>query len=114
MFRTTAGICLRPPQAVSSLILLTKKEEAYCLQRVAAEGFGSRKPFLSFICFRSFDLFWFDEYVSSLGIAISSSCSDTTVINVFTEECNLKFVLFTVIGKSCRLKGENERDSGSG
>lgn len=97
MFRKIAGIYL--PWAVSTLILLTKKEEARYLQRIAEEGFDSWKPFLSCICFRSFDLFWFDEYVSSLGIAIASSCSDMTVINIFTEECNLKFILFTVIGK---------------
>lgn len=52
--------------------------------------------------------------MSSLGVAIASSCSDMTVINIFTEECNLKFILFTVIGKYCNLNGENEEESGSG
>lgn len=114
MFRKIAGICPPPLWSTSSLVLLTEKEEAHCLQRIAAEGFGSWKPFLSCICFRSFDLFWFDEYVSSLGIAIASSCSDMTVINIFTEECNLKFILFIVIGKYCSLNGENKGESGSG
>lgn len=102
------------PWAVSSLILLTKKEEAHWLRRVAAEGFGSWKPFLSSVCFRSFDLFWFDDCVPSLGIAIASSCADMTVINIFTKERNLKFILFTVIDKYCSLNGENKGESGSG
>lgn len=51
--------------------------------------------------------------MSSLSIAIASSCAAMTVINIFTEGCNLKFVLFTVIGKCCSLGGENEGESGS-
>lgn len=52
--------------------------------------------------------------MSSLGTAIAASCSDMTVINIFTEKCNLKFILFTVIGKYCSLNGANEGESGSG
>lgn len=107
IFRKILGICSPPPLSVSFLILWAKKE-THCLQRAAAEGFDSWKPFLYCICLTSFDLFWFDEYVSSLGIAIASSCAVMTVINIFTERCNLKFVLFTVIGKCCSLSGENE------
>lgn len=69
---------------------------------------------MSCVCFRSLDLFWFDECVSSLGVTIASSSSDVTVINTFTEKCNLKFILFTVIGKYCSLSDENEGESGSG
>lgn len=111
IFRKIARICPPLPPAIS-LILLTK-EEAHYLQRAAVEGFDSWKHSLYCICFTSFDLFWFDEYVSSLGFAIASSCADMTVINIFTEGCNLKFILFTVIGKYCSLNGENEGQFGS-
>lgn len=52
--------------------------------------------------------------MSSLGATIASSCSDVAVINTFTEKCNLKFILFPVIGKYCSLSDENEGESGSG